>query len=68
MKVSDLVWVSGAVMHKPSDVGLIVEEFRPTDRWSDRNRGKAWRVLMPNGTIRPKLTKYLRLVEDECKS
>lgn len=67
MKVSDLVWVSGAVMYKSADVGLIVEEFRPSglERWSSRNRGKAWRVLMPNGDIRPKLTKYLRLVEEQ---
>ena len=65
MKVSDLVWVSGAVMYKSADIGLIVEEFNPSERWSSRNRGKAWRVLMPNGTIRPKLTKYLRLVEEQ---
>ena len=65
MKVSDLVWVSGAVMHRSADVGLIVEEFKPHGSiMSNRNKGKAWRVLMPNGTIRPKLTKYLRLVEE----
>ena len=65
MKVGDFVWVSGAVMLHPASVGLIVEEFRPTGAKivSDHNRGKAWRVLMPDGTIRPKLTKYLRLVE-----
>ncbi len=65
MKVGDIVRVSGAVMLRPADIGLIVEEFRPTGATivSDHNKGKAWRVLMPNGTVRPKLAKYLRLVE-----
>ena len=65
MKIGDVVRVSGAVMLRPADVGVIVEEFRPAGARivSDHNKGKAWRVLMPDGTIRPKLTKYLRLVE-----
>tara|TARA_Y100001937_G_C6962678_1_gene259602 strand:+ start:239 stop:448 length:210 start_codon:yes stop_codon:yes gene_type:complete len=67
MKVGDIVRVTAASNWRPGDLGLIVEEFKPTGARivSDNNRGKAWRVLMPNGTIRPKLTKYLRLVEDQ---
>lgn len=66
MKIGDVVRVSGPALLRPAGVGVIVEEFRPAGARgiSDHNRGKAWRVLMPDGTIRPKLTKYLRLVEE----
>ena len=60
MKVGDLVYVvHGIGGWREPEVGIIIEPFGSLIH----NSGKAWRVLMPNGTVRSRLRKHLTLVE-----
>jgi len=61
MKVGDLVKVKVEHWSNKNEIGVIVEEFFPR---SEANKGKAFKILFPNGKIRPKLAKQLELINE----
>ncbi len=61
MKIGDLVRVKEEHWANRGQVGLLVEELNFLDK---NNKGKAFRILFPNGTIRPKLIKQLELINE----
>ena len=56
MKVGDLIVVDRG--HNTGLTGIIVEDYST----SERNKGKAWKVLLSNGNIRNKIAKTLEVI------
>ena len=59
MKIGDLVRVKEEHWADRSEIGVIVQALFEE---SKTNKGKAWRIMFPNGRIKPKLTKQLEIV------
>ena len=53
MKVGDLIVVDRG--HNTGLTGIIVEDYST----SERNKGKAWKVMLSNGNIQNKIAKTL---------
>lgn len=56
MKVGDLVRVSEAHWRAPGQIGIIVKNLF--------SKGKAFRVLFSDGSLRPKLKKNLEVINE----
>jgi hypothetical protein len=56
MKIGDLVRVSEAHYRAPSQIGIIVRDLF--------DRGKAFKVLFSDGTLRSKLKKNLEVISE----
>ena len=56
MKIGDLVKVLESHFRNPGMIGIIVDDLN--------NAGKAFRVLLSNGKIRPKIAKHLELISE----
>ena len=56
MKVGDLIVVDRG--HNTGLTGIIVKDYST----SERNKGKAWKVLLSNGNIRNKIAKTLEVI------
>ena len=56
MKIGDLVKVNEEHWRQPGMIGIIVHDLK--------GKGKAFKVLLENGQIRPKLVKQLELLSE----
>ena len=61
MKVGDLVRVKEKHWSNRGEVGIIVDELFAD---SEKNRGRAFKVLFPHGKIRPKLHHQLEVISE----
>ena len=61
MKIGDLVRVKKEHWAEEGEVGVIIEELFPH---SNKNSGKAFRIMFGSGKIRPKLAKQLELLNE----
>ena len=61
MKKGDLVRVKEEHFANKGQIGVIVADIFPE---SKTNAKKAFRILFPNGTVRPKLAKQLELLNE----
>jgi hypothetical protein len=62
MKPGDLVRAKATyIWSDSSQVGIIIVGFRTGTK---ANQGKAWRVLMPCGNLKPKLQQHLEIVNE----
>lgn len=62
MKPGDLVRVKEEHWSNKNEIGVIVEELFAG---SEKNSGKAFKILFPGGKIRPKLAKQLELLNEQ---
>ena len=61
MKIGDLVRVKNDHWANTGEIGIIIADLFYE---SKTNRKKAFRILFPNGSVRPKLSKQLELLNE----